>query len=155
MKLAIFAVLALSLLVGCASNPALPQTPQQILAQVNTQVCPVVTAAISVIPQLDGISVDAKTEAAKAGAKVTAVCAQISAVTGHIGASDLEDLAKNALPTVLGILMAVPDPNPTVVAAKNAILIGQALLPVLIAQIKAAQGAATSAATSAATVAVK
>lgn len=141
-KIAFALFAAIALLTGCAST--LPQTPQQILLQVNTSVCPVVTAAINVIPQLDGVSLDAKAEAAKAGVKVTGVCAQIAAVTGKVGASDLEDVAKNALPTVFAILMAIPDPNPTVVAAKNAILIGQALLPVLIAQIRAAQAVSTS-----------
>lgn len=145
MNKVLLSMLALVALAGCVNAPT-PKTPAQVLDQVSTQVCPVVQAALIIIPGLDGVSTDAKKQAMDAADKVNAVCTNIAKANTKVGSADLEDLVKNALPVVFNILMAVPDPNPTVVAAKDGILIAQALLPILIAQVKAAEPVATVAA---------
>lgn len=92
-----FAALVIS---GCASTGQKIQTP----AQVASQVCPAATAAITSLQQVNGLSVSAQADLAKAAPVVAAVCAAGTTVN----ALDLKSLSATALPAILSVVNASP-----------------------------------------------
>jgi len=136
MKKAILAILAgfALLLTGCAStSTGTAPTPAQIIAQVNAQVCPGVTAALTVAQTLPELSAADQGKLADASKTIGAVCA---ANTG-LNAADLQSLAESALPVILAAIKVAPV-FPEQAAIVNGIGAAQILLPILIAQAQAA-----------------
>jgi hypothetical protein len=123
-------------LAGCASQTQL--TPTQIITQINTQVCPVMTAALTVastLPQPTPATATALADVAKINTQVCAAGAQLNSAS-------LQTLVTSALPVLLGVVEAAPVKTPEVTAAIDGITIAQAVLPLIIAQVKANEAAA-------------
>jgi len=126
--IALFAIL----LAGCAGAPIQPLTPAQIVAQINTQVCPSVKLILADL-QTPGLVTDPALLAKLPTVQndVTAVCAD----GATLNAASLQTLATSALPIVLDVVKAVPGPQQD--AAIAGITAAQILLPILIAQVQA------------------
>jgi hypothetical protein len=139
MKNFILAALAAFALTACA-NPALlplpipltPLTPAQLIAQIDAQ-CVIVKSALVLAPTMPGVSAGVLASLPNITGSVNTVCA----ATATLNAASLQTLVDTALPAILTIVEAVPNPDPNVRAAITGIQLAQILLPGLIAQAKA------------------
>lgn len=137
-KLLIASLAAASLLVGCANQILTqPMSQAQILSQINTVICP----GSKVI--LDDLQIPAMGIPAPLVAKIPQLNDDISTVCADgaiINSANLQTLVDSSLPILLQIVQLIPGPQQT--PAVIAIGAAQALLPLLISQVKAIEAAA-------------
>ena len=136
MKKLIIAALAAFALTACGTAPSpLPiplLTPAQLIAQIDAQ-CVIVKSALVLAPTMPGVSAGVLASLPNITGSVNTVCA----ATATLNAASLQTLVDTALPAILTIVEAVPNPDPNVRAAITGIQLAQILLPGLIAQAKA------------------
>jgi hypothetical protein len=101
----------------------------QIHAQVQAQ-CSIIQTGLSVALLSPGANLTSLTDVSKT---VNSVCA----ADATLDAASLQTLIDTALPAILAIAKNVPNPDPQVQAVIDGVTLAQALLPVMVAQIKA------------------
>jgi hypothetical protein len=136
-KLFIVALAAVLTLAGCGtvlqSQPQLQLlTPAQLVAQVNTVICPVYGATAAAIETTPGIDPAVVEKLQGVSNSVDQVCAAGAA----LNAANLQTLADSSVPVILAIAQTL-SPSPQRDAAIAAISAAKILLPILIAQVKA------------------